>query len=180
MQSNGLTELPRLALRQVLLDDSRVAPAAAGGGAELDDEALRALAQDALCKVERAAASLRRAVPFAAARGGGGSGGGGREADGGAALMAVLRIALPALLAHFEVAARRVGATEDTLDIDPAADGALPDPVLSDILITIAAIFERLFSCQAQPCCETMRVASDDMKIAFNIRARDISSKIIK
>ena len=132
---------------QVLSDDSRLSPAAAGGGggAELEDQTLRALAQDALCKVERAAAGMRRAGPFTAARGGGG---GGREADGGAGLMAVLKVALPALRAHFDEAARRVGATEDTLDIDPAADGG-PDPVLADILITIAAIFERLLSCQA-------------------------------
>jgi hypothetical protein len=115
---------------------------------------LRALVQDALYKVERAAAGLRRAAPFAARGGGGGVGGGvgggAREADGGAALMAVLRTALPALLAHFEAAARRVGATEDTLDVDPAADGGLPDPVLSDVLVAIAAVFERLLCCQAR------------------------------
>ena len=107
--------------------------------AALDDRAVLALVQDMWSKVD-GIVSQRRAFPWGK---GGREGASRREVDP-TSFFNNMRSIWHALCLLFDSAAKRLGATEETMDIDMLQ---APDDILQQILLTIMAIIDRSLEC---------------------------------
>lgn len=108
----------------------------------LDDSTVLALLQDLWSKIDFMV-SQRRAFPFGANRGAGQVATARRQLDP-LVFFETMRSIWPAIRRIFESVAKRVGASDETMDIDMEKS---PDARLQEILLIIMAIVERSLDC---------------------------------